>query len=354
MPALTIMAATAFFYFAAPILVPLVAAVTFAYVLSPAVMVLKRIKVPHVLAVLLVMAVGAVLLFGVGFLIVQQSLSLTGNLPQYFETVKNWLVEALGKYQALRSSSGNVLPALDQSVLEKINVTDFSKIGGYLFKGVGSVFSAVGGCVLIVLLTLFLLLDQQALRRRLALVLGGDTHTSGSIIDGINEQIRGFMLVKFVTTVGLAIVFTVGLLLFGVNYAYIWGPLAAVLNLIPYAGAVIGMIPPAIVAAIQTGGVMTSIWVLVFFEAVQLVESNVITPKLVGNKVNLNLLAVLLSTIYWGWLWGLVGVILAVPITAAVKVICAHVEPLRPIAVLLSADSGSPPAVPAGGQRTWR
>ena len=337
---LTIMAATAFFYYAAPILVPLVAAITFAYVLSPAVQWLKKLSVPHTVAVLLVMAVGATLLAGVGYLIFQQSLLLTADLPQYYETVKGWLVVVLDQYKSFRNESTSFLPALDESLLNKIGVSDFSTVGGYLFRGLGSALSALGGLVLIVLLTLFLLLDQDSLRRRLAVVLGDDARASTSILDDINKQIRGFLLVKFVTTVALAIVFTVALLIFGVNYAYVWGPLAAVLNLVPYVGAVVGMIPPAIVAAIQTGGIMTSIWVLVCFEAVQLVESNVITPKLIGDKVNLNLLAVLLSTIYWGWLWGMLGVILAVPITAAIKVVCAHVEPLRPIAILLGAGSG--------------
>jgi predicted PurR-regulated permease PerM len=141
------------------------------------------------------------------------------------------------------------------------------------------------------------------------------------------------------TTVALAIIFTVGLLIFDVSYAYVWGPLAGVLNLIPYIGAFIGMIPPVLVAAIQTGGITTPLWILLFMVVVQLLESNVVTPKLVGGKVNLNMLAVLLATVYWGWLWGMLGVLLAVPITAAVKVICSHIEPLRPIAVLLGGET---------------
>jgi predicted PurR-regulated permease PerM len=72
--------------------------------------------------------------------------------------------------------------------------------------------------------------------------------------------------------------------------------------------------------------------------AVQFVESNIIVPKMLGRQLNINLLAQLISTIYWGWLWGAIGIVLAVPITAALKVICDHVEALHPIGILLSGD----------------
>ena len=151
----------------------------------------------------------------------------------------------------------------------------------------------------------------------------------------INNQIRGFMVVKFIVTVALTVVFTVGLLLLKVNYAYIWGPLAALLNLIPYVGSFIGAVPPIIVAGIQTKAVMPMVWVAIFFAVVQVLESNLITPKLTSDTVDLNPLAVLVASMFWGLLWGAIGVILAIPITAAIKVICDHVESLEPIGLFL-------------------
>ena len=107
------------------------------------------------------------------------------------------------------------------------------------------------------------------------------------------------------------------------------------MNLIPYVGSVIGAIPPMILAGIQFGAVMPVIWVLLLFVVFQNLEGNVVSPKLIGDKLNLNPLAVMASVMYWTWLWGAVGIILAIPITAAVKVICDHVESLEPIGILL-------------------
>jgi len=76
-------------------------------------------------------------------------------------------------------------------------------------------------------------------------------------------------------------------------------------------------------------------YVGIFFLILQFLEGNIITPKLVGNRININLTSVLIATVYWGWLWGGVGIILAMPITAALMVICDHIQPLRPIGNLL-------------------
>ena len=130
--------------------------------------------------------------------------------------------------------------------------------------------------------------------------------------------------------------FTIGLLILGINYAYIWGPLAGAFSLVPIIGAYVGAVPPMIVAAIQNNSVLWALWVLILFMVVQFVESYVVTPKLVGDSANLNLTTVMVSTILWGWMWGMIGIILAVPMTAALKVICSHIEPLNPIARILT------------------
>jgi predicted PurR-regulated permease PerM len=120
-----------------------------------------------------------------------------------------------------------------------------------------------------------------------------------------------------------------------VPFAYVWGALVGLLNIIPYIGSVISAIPPIVMVMIHTQSFLPGVWVAVFILLLQQLEGNVVTPKIMGNKVQLNVVAVILSTIVWGWLWGAVGVLLAIPIAAATKVICERIEPLRPIAVMM-------------------
>jgi predicted PurR-regulated permease PerM len=123
-----------------------------------------------------------------------------------------------------------------------------------------------------------------------------------------------------------------------VKYAYIWGPLAAILNLVPYVGAYVGAVPPMIMALVQFNSVTAVVLVFVFFMAVQFVESNIVTPRMLQGSLNISLLAQLISTLYWGWLWGAIGIILAVPITAALKVLCDNIDSLKPLGIMLSGD----------------
>jgi predicted PurR-regulated permease PerM len=90
-----------------------------------------------------------------------------------------------------------------------------------------------------------------------------------------------------------------------------------------------------IVAGIQFGSLMPVLWVLILSVVLQNIEGNIVKPKLIGDSMNLNPLAVLVSLVYWTWLWGAIGIILAIPITAAIKVICDNVESLEPIGILL-------------------
>jgi predicted PurR-regulated permease PerM len=156
-----------------------------------------------------------------------------------------------------------------------------------------------------------------------------------STLAHINAQLHTFLAVKLGTSAALGIVATIGLLLLNVPYAYVWGPLVGFLNIIPYIGSIISAIPPIIVAIIASRDVMQGVYVLILVVVLQQIEGNIVTPKLMGDRIKLNVVAVLLSTIIWGYLWGAIGVLLAIPMTATMKVVCDRIEPLRPIAALL-------------------
>ncbi|OQX92603.1 MAG: hypothetical protein B6D58_02160 [candidate division Zixibacteria bacterium 4484_95] len=333
LPVLAISAAAVIFYYAAPILIPMTIAIATAYTLTPVVVFLKRLKVPHFLAVSTVM----LLLLGIGVfiavLLISEIAQLARDLPKYQKTVMHFFTN----FQAQLSLYLQQFPGLFPDITDiKIEPSHFSGLGKIIFKGVGSVTSLAFSGFLLFFLTYFMLSDYELFVEKLRALFGkGKKQTTSAIINQIDKQLRGFITVKLGVTIGLSVVFTAGLLIMGVRYAYIWGPLAGVLNLIPYVGAIIGAIPPVIIAGVTKGSLSSMIWVVLFFTVVQLLESNLITPKLTSDSVDLNPLAVLVASIIWGYLWGGVGVLLAVPITATIKVICDNIEALEPIGVLL-------------------
>jgi predicted PurR-regulated permease PerM len=328
-PFLALAAATAFLYFASPIVIPVIVAASLAYILSPAVSLLKKLKIPHALAVILVLLISFFIIGLIGYLLFAQANSLIQELPTYWNSIIEYSTQLLSKSKGL-------LPQVGDFYLKSFQLKDFSGIAKYLIRGISSTVSFFFSLFLILFLTFFILNDQDMLKEKLIRAFGkSEKETARNILLEINKQIRTFLLVKFCTSLGLAVIFTVGLLIIGVNYAYIWGPLAGILNLIPYVGSIIGAIPPLIVAGVQFQAIMPMIWVLLLFVIFQNLEGNVISPKLIGDKLNLSPLAVLVSVMFWTWLWGAIGIVLAIPITASLKVICDHVESLEPIGILL-------------------
>ncbi len=335
-PILALSAFTALCYFAAVVLVPTVMAITMAYVLWPVIARLKKWKVPHVVSVLLVVFLTVILVSLVGLLIYGEGSDFVSTVPEYWAQFQQLRVEKLPEMPAILDTLVNT--KVDE-LLKKIDITSLSSVPKYFFKGVGSVLSFLGQAVLVFLLTIFVLIEQPAYHRRLRNIFGsGRSRATSDMVDQVSGRIAGYIWVKFITTVGLAIVFSIGLLIGGIKYAYIWGTVAAILNLVPYVGAYVGAVPPMIMAFVQFNSLSAVLLVLGFILAVQLVESYVITPRMLQGTLNISLLAQLVSTIYWGWLWGAVGIILAVPITAAVKVFCDNVESLKPFGLLLSGD----------------
>jgi AI-2 transport protein TqsA len=326
---LVVVAVTAVLYFASPLIIPVVVAVALAYILSPLVTLVERLKIPHILAVILVLLITALIIAVIGYFLTIQVASLLQELPSYWNSVVNSSVKFLDLYK-------KVLPqakALDVSSLE---LKDLSGVTKYLVRGISSTLSFLSGLVIVLFFTFFMLNDQEMLKRKI--IRAFDKAGEGSaarILEEINTQIRKYILVQFIVSVALTIIFTIGFSIIGVNFAYIWGPLMGLLNIIPNLGAIVATVPPMIVAGIQFGRLMPVIWVLLLSVVVGNLEGNVIKPKLFGDTLNLNPLAVLISLVYWTWLWGAIGIVLAIPITAAIKVICDNVESLEPIGILL-------------------
>jgi predicted PurR-regulated permease PerM len=326
---LAVVVMTAFLYFASPIIVPLVVAVAFAYLLSPPVSLLKKLKIPHALAVVIVLVVATLVVAVIGYFLFLQVGSLVQALPSYWQSMVEISIKFLDVYK-------KIFPQGNELDINKLQLKDMSGVTKFMFRGLSSTLAFLSGLILVLFFTFFILNDQEMLKRKIIKVFDKSGEgTAARILEEINRQIKRFLVIQFLISLALSVVFTVGFSIIGVNYAYIWGPLAGVLNIIPNVGSVIATIPPMIVAGIQFGSLMPVLWVLILSVVLQNIEGNIVKPKLIGDSMNLNPLAVLVSLVYWTWLWGAIGIILAIPITAAIKVICDNVESLEPIGILL-------------------
>jgi AI-2 transport protein TqsA len=257
------------------------------------------------------------------------------------------VVEAAPRYQERMNQLVRDASALIQSTArnigrggEDLNLADelqFASVAAFLAGSVGSVLDFLENMFLIILFLVFLLSGSEEFQGKIARALSSENSRRVSgVLTQINTQVRRYIVMKTLINIGVGILTTVILLAFGVDFALLIGLLTFFLNYIPNFGALIATVLPMAVIILQfeSFGLMALITGLLIV-AHNLI-GNLLEPKLLGKSLRLSPLLVLGALIFWGWMWGILGAVLAVPITSIIKIICQNVEPLRPVAVLMS------------------
>ena len=179
---------------------------------------------------------------------------------------------------------------------------------------------------LIIIVTIFMLLDRENLRDRFIRLVGyGDLHRTTEALQDAGRRVGQYLLMQLVVNVTYAIPITIGLWLLGIPNALLWGVLALVLRFVPYIGPAIGMLLPMLLALAVAPGWSLVLWTGALFLVMELISNNVVEPWLYGSKTGLSPLAIIVAAIFWTWLWGPVGLILSTPLTVCLVVLGRHV-----------------------------
>lgn len=183
-----------------------------------------------------------------------------------------------------------------------------------------------------------ILLYRNSFKRFLEYFRFGEAREDGgkSAIDRIKELATGYLVGLLLVIAIIAVLNTTGLLLLGIKLAIPLGIFSALLTIVPYVGVVVGAAMPTLIALITKDSWWYPIGVVAVYSFVQFLEGNFITPKIVGSKVDINPLAAIVGLLAGGVLWGIVGMILAIPLLGIIKVLCEEIPDLRPFAILLN------------------
>ena len=196
--------------------------------------------------------------------------------------------------------------------------------------------ATLGATVLIFFLTLIMLIERLKWREKMVNVLDASGRRKAMDAIGIiADRLRRYLLARTILGVITAVLYVAWLWIFGVDLLVVWALLAFLLNYIPTLGSLIAGVLPVIYAFVQKDfGTALAVGAGIF--VIEQVMGNYVDPRVQGRQVSLSPLVVLITLLVWGWIWGVAGAILAVPITIAAMIICAHVRPLRPFALMLS------------------
>ncbi len=313
------------------VLIPLVVAAFLSYLFKPIVIFLQRRKVPTFISLILVfLTIGAVL-FGISSVIYASVDSFVDEAPLYQEKINTIAMNLNDQLVSMGERFDIPVESFDWR-----SVVDVSSLTGMLGAGLGSTVSVAGNVILILLYLAFILgaTGDFAEKARISFKKSS-SEMIGSVVQGIDTQVRQYILAKTLISLATGVLTTVILMLFGVPFAIFWGFLAFVLNYIPNFGSLIAEIFPVLMAFLHFDSIITPIILLVILVGMQTVIGNVIEPKVMAFSLDLSPLVVLVALIFWGWLWGLVGMIIAVPMTAIMKIIFENIESLEPLARLM-------------------
>jgi predicted PurR-regulated permease PerM len=357
-----LVAVVAILYIARDLLIPLAFAITLTLILTPAVSLLQKIHVGRVPAVVLVMLVSMMAAGAIGWVILGQLIEVVNEFPRYQENIHH-------KIQSLRPPSKGALGRAAQSVQDlgkelsstpepaappasnerrrsapnppsgplPVQIVETPPGELQYLRDVASPFLAplaVFGIVLI--FTVFLLIEQRDLRNRLFRLVGLDQlNVMTQALNDATQRVSRYLLLLLTVNTGFGLVCGCGLYFIGVPYAALWGTFAAILRIVPYVGSAVALLLPLVLSLAVFDHWMPPLLVFLLFASSELVTGNFIEPWLYGIHTGISSLALLLSTVFWAMLWGPAGLILSTPLTVCAVVLGRYVPQFWFLHILL-------------------
>jgi predicted PurR-regulated permease PerM len=322
-------------YFMRSVLLPIVLGLLLSYLLRPIVRVLARLKISlPVGAAFVLLGLFAIVSYGISAL-VTPAVGWIQKAPEGLTELQHKLLPVKRSVAQVTQATGEIEKLASTNADSKTVEVKQHPITEMFFMRTPEF---VASAVLLLIFLYFLLVYDQVFIAKLVKLLPtlADKKMAVAIAHDIESQISRYLftITAINASLGVAVGTAVGLL--GLHNPVMWGVMVAVLNFVPYLGALTGIICMTIGAVLS----FNSLGYALIFPGVYLafgtLEGSFITPWVMGRSLSLNPVMILLSLTFWGWMWGIVGVILAVPILAAFKIFCAHIKPMEPLAEFLS------------------
>lgn len=327
----------AFCYWASTLLVTLLTAVLMAYFLDPLVTWLERIRIPRALGSLLIVLLTVSLLAGLGWSLIERVDQFGRDWPQYRAPLRSAVEAVDSRLKAFEKHVSEITPPTPR-VGRVLAVSDESPLRDALLGRLGSLYSFLFAVTFIPFLVFFMLAaKRQVWHATMELFpLEQRTQAKDTLAD-VTRVLRGY-LAGSVLVAALLVLASWGFFwILGIEFPFLVALVSGLCNMVPYIGAVMSWVPPLLVGVKQFHTVGPFIGIFAMLTFFHIIAANLLVPALVGWRVRLNAVALTISLLFWGWLWGAMGLILAIPITAVIKVICDHVEGWKPVGHWLSA-----------------
>ena len=338
---------------ASAVFIPLLLGLMFSYALSPGVDFLQRLRVPRGAGAGLVVLSVVALIGGTGYALSDDAGTMVSALPRAAQKLRQ-LVEAR------RDSSPAAITKVQEAAtqLEKVGEANAAAsaaktakgvtlvqiekahfdVKDYLWSGTLGLVTFIGQATMVCFIAYFVMAAGDSFRRKLARIAGptfAKRKVTVQALDEITGQIQRYLMVQVATSVLVGVATGIGFMVVGLEHAVVWGIAAGVLNLIPYVGALILTAAAALSGLLQFNSLEGAALVAGVALAIHIVSGYILTPWLTSRASRMSPVVVFVSVLAWGWLWGMWGLLLGIPILMVVKAVCDRIEDLKPIGELL-------------------
>jgi len=337
--------ATAVLYLAADVLIPLALAVLLAFLLAPAVRRLERAKLGRIPATIIVSLLGFGIILGVGAIAATQAVSLAAKLPEYQQNIVNKIHalrhpdrrSTIGKAaEAIKDIEKQAAPERPPMPVKETPASAFEALGQFL----APVAKPAAMTLAVIVFTVLFLLNREAMRERLIALLGTSRISATTRAMGeASYRVSRYLGTQLIVNAMFGVPFGIALYVIGIPNALLFGLLGMVLRFVPYVGVWIAAAMPIALSFAISNGWAPVLWTAGVFVVLELVLAYVVEPWLYGKSAGLSPIAIIAAVLFWTWLWGPIGLLLATPLTVCVAVIGRHIPEFGYFNMLLGTDA---------------
>ncbi len=319
-------------FYGQTVLIPLAYAALLSVILHPLVAFLERRKFPQLLSITIAITLACVVLGGLATSIAMQIGQFADDIPR----LKQESMEYVGRLQVYLRENWGITYKDQLKWFQQWMSQTWQTQGGPLGTTLLTFLGITTLAILIPLYSFLMLLYRELIIEFFFRLFS--RHRADTLKEVLREArmvVKGYVFGLLIETVIVAVLNCVALLLLGIDYAILFGVIAAILNLIPYIGILVGSLLPLLMAMITKQSAWYPVGVILTFSAIQFIDNNFIVPYIVASRVRINALVSIIAVIVGGMLWGISGMFLALPAIAILKVIFDRVESLKPFGLLL-------------------
>jgi len=325
-----------FFYYAAGVVITLLLSILLAYFLDPAVEFLEKMRLPRTIGAMVMVLILIAVLIAAGYGLWTRTADFASNWPRYSGVLRAAAGAVNNKIKGIEGQVSQISP--EQSTAPAAPVPETSIVRTLIMRGIGSLYALVLEATFMPFLVFFMLAGKREVWHGTLQLFPASRRTQvKETLEDLREVLRDYLVGMSLVTLVVIAASSLFFWMLDLEYPILTGIVSGLLNMVPYIGAVMAWLPAFMIALTKWKTLGPFVGIAVGLLSIHVIALNFIAPQLVGRRVRLNAVAITIALLFWGWVWGGMGLLLAIPITAALRVICDHTESWKPIGRWLSA-----------------